>query len=319
MLLDADRFVMSHLIGEGTYGQVSMAQDNESGEKVAVKRAFALEKGKLSVRIRRELQALEDLSHPHIIRLIGFFLMESSFCFVMELAVSDVACILQAAKAPIPLEVQKTWADQLLCALSFCHLHNIVHRDVKPSNLLLDKDGCVKLCDFGLAAPVHRVEAPTRKGGASAALITRWYRPIEILYGGSSSSPAVDIWAAACVMAELSECCALFPGTNDIDQLNCIISKLGIVSLATWPDAAHLPDFHKVEFVQGSYRPSWEELLPAASASLLDIVAQCLQYNPEHRPSADKVREHDYFHCYPFPQRRIALTPWLSHLSQLWS
>lgn len=103
---------------------------------------------------------------------------------------------------------------QLLKGIAYCHSHRVVHRDLKPQNLLIDRNGSLKIADFGLA---RAYGVPI--GQITHEVVTLWYRAPEILLGSQTYSTPVDMWSAGCILAELSTRAPLFPGDSEIDQI----------------------------------------------------------------------------------------------------
>lgn len=100
----------------------------------------------------------------------------------------------------------------MILALEFCHRNNIVHRDIKPENILVNKEGHLKLCDFGFARSIN-----PHSNDLTEYVATRWYRPPELLLGIRDYGAPIDMWAVACIMAELIDGDPLFPGDNEVD------------------------------------------------------------------------------------------------------
>lgn len=142
---------------------------------------------------------------------------------------------------------------QLLDAIAYCHLNRILHRDLKPQNLLVNDEGHVKLGDFGLARCFH---LPMR--GYTHEVITLWYRAPEILLGAKYYGTAVDVWSLGCIHAEMMMRTPLFPGDSEIDQLYRIFKQLGTPNETVWPGVTHLPDFKAIF-------PKWEPKEPHAA------------------------------------------------------
>ena len=117
----------------------------------------------------------------------------------------------------------KTYLYQVFKAIEYCHRNNVIHRDIKPENLLINpKRKELKICDFGFA----RVLNSKAGAGLTDYVATRWYRAPELLLSPHYGKE-VDIWAAGCIMGEITDGEALFPGESEIDQLFCIQKILG--------------------------------------------------------------------------------------------
>lgn len=141
---------------------------------------------------------------------------------------------------PLPLNkmLVKSYLYQLLRGVDYCHSHRVLHRDLKPQNLLIDRHGHLKLADFGLA---RAFGIPTRT--YTHEVVTLWYRAPEILLGARHYSTPVDMWSVGCIFAEMVNHHALFPGDSEIDQLFRIFRALGTPDDTIWPGVSHFPDF----------------------------------------------------------------------------
>lgn len=149
---------------------------------------------------------------------------------------------------PMTRQQTQTYAHQLFRGLRYLHERTIMHRDVKPANLLVTETGTLKIADFGLARLFKPLD-PSRC--YSPQVSTRWYRAPEILWGGNQYGPAIDLWAAGCVFAEMLRGVALFAGTTDIEQLALVVHTLGTPQLAEWPEVTQLPDYNKIRYDPG--------------------------------------------------------------------
>ncbi len=136
------------------------------------------------------------------------------------------------------VDVIKSFSFQLLKGIAYCHSHRVLHRDLKPQNLLIDKQGHLKLADFGLA---RAFEIPIRM--YTHEVVTLWYRAPEILLGSKHYSSPVDLWSTGCIIAEMFNKHPLFPGETEIDAIFRIFRALGTPNEDTWPGSSSLPDW----------------------------------------------------------------------------
>jgi cyclin-dependent kinase 2 len=177
---------------------------------------------------------------------------------------------------------------QLVSGISYCHSHRVLHRDLKPQNLLIDKNNVVKLADFGLA---RAFGVPI--GIITHEVVTLWYRAPEILLGSRTYSTPVDMWSAGCIFAELANNSPLFPGDSDIDQIFRIFRVLGTPNEEMWKGITSLPDY-KANFPQWSPK-SFADVVPGLDEAGLDLLTRMLRYDPGKRISAKEALKHPYF------------------------
>lgn len=177
---------------------------------------------------------------------------------------------------------------QLIKGVNYCHKHRVLHRDLKPQNLLIDQHGMLKLADFGLA----RASGMPLKN-YTHEVVTLWYRSPEILLGSKVYSTSIDIWSIGCIFAEMCLAHPFFPGDSEIDEIFRIFRTLGTPSESVWPGVSLLPDY-KPNF------PSWSPLdlkivLPDLETEGVNLLSRMLTYNPETRISAKQALMHPYF------------------------
>ncbi|XP_012508436.1 PREDICTED: cyclin-dependent kinase 2 isoform X1 [Propithecus coquereli] len=199
-----ENFQKVEKIGEGTYGVVYKARNKLTGEVVALKkiRLDTETEGVPSTAIR-EISLLKELNHPNIVKLLDVIHTENKLYLVFEFLHQDLKKFMDAsALTGIPLPLIKSYLFQLLQGLAFCHSHRVLHRDLKPQNLLINAEGAIKLADFGLA---RAFGVPVRT--YTHEVVTLWYRAPEILLGCKYYSTAVDIWSLGCIFAEMHLVC----------------------------------------------------------------------------------------------------------------
>jgi len=277
-------------IGEGTYGVVYKAIDKRSQTIVALKkiRLENEDEGVPSTTIR-EVSLLRELSnHPNIVNLLDVIYGNQKLHLVFEYLDQDLKKYMETAQ--LASQIVKSYLYQMVKGLHFCHSRRILHRDLKPQNLLIDRSGALKLADFGLA---RAFGIPIRT--YTHEVITLWYRAPEILLGCQQYSTPVDIWSIGCIFSEMISKLPLFPGDSEIDQLYKIFRVLGTPTEANWPGVTELPEY-KPTF------PRWPTLslsvvVPALvnDSSALDLLTQMLLYSPGKRLSAKTILQHPYF------------------------
>jgi mitogen-activated protein kinase 15 len=182
---------------------------------------------------------------------------------------------------------------QLLKALYFLHTADLIHRDVKPSNLLLNSDCHVKICDFGLCRSVAEASSVTAPV-LTDYVATRWYRAPEILLGSTRYTKGVDMWAVGCILGEMMLGRPCFPGNSTMNQLERVLECTGKpppedLAGTRSPFAATMVDSIPLQ----RHRPP-EEMFPTASAEALDLIKRCLQFNPDKRLTAFEALRHPY-------------------------
>ncbi|KPP72284.1 cyclin-dependent kinase 2-like [Scleropages formosus] len=273
-------------IGEGTYGVVYKAKNKITGETVALKKI--------------RLDTLRDVIHT-----------ENKLYLVFEFLHQDLKKFMDSSSVTgISLPLVKSYLFQLLQGLAFCHSHRVLHRDLKPQNLLINAQGEIKLADFGLArafgVPVrtytHEVKVMVP---CLFQVVTLWYRAPEILLGCKYYSTAVDIWSLGCIFAEMITRRALFPGDSEIDQLFRIFRTLGTPDESSWPGVTSMPDY-KPSFPKWA-RQELSKVVPPLDEDGRDLLAQMLNYDPNKRISAKNALVHRFFRDVTMPVPHLRL------------
>jgi len=193
---------------------------------------------------------------------------------------------------------------QLCLGIEFCHAHSVLHRDLKPQNLLIDhrqKELTLKLADFGLA---RQFDNPARR--YTPEVVTVWYRAPELLLSSGFYGALLDMWGVGCIIAEMAVGRPLFDGDSEIGTILRIFKTLGTPSEVRWPDVKHLPYFENKKY------PMWPEnhwakdhacVLQQLAFGGVDLVASCLVYDPKRRLPAKRAVKHQYFQIECVSQR----------------
>lgn len=280
-------------IGEGTYGVVYKALDTKHDNRIVALKKIRLEsedEGVPSTAIR-EISLLKELKDDNIVRLYDIVHSDSHKLYlVFEYLDLDLKKYMESIPPDMGLgaDMVKKFMMQLIKGIRHCHAHRILHRDLKPQNLLIDKEGNLKLADFGLA---RAFGVPLR--AYTHEIVTLWYRCPEVLLGGKQYSTGVDMWSAGAIFAEMVNRKPLFPGDSEIDEIFRIFRILGTPNEEIWPDVRYLPDF-KSSF------PRWQkqnlaDIVPDLDKDGIDLLEQLLVYDPASRISAKRAILHPYF------------------------
>eukprot|EP00118_Oscarella_pearsei_P015514 m.140400 g.140400 ORF g.140400 m.140400 type:complete len:299 (+) comp38303_c0_seq11:186-1082(+) len=291
-----EKFVKLEKVGEGTYGVVYKAKDRTTGKVVALKkiRLDTETEGVPSTAIR-EISILKELKHPNVVSLDDVIYSDKKLYLVFEFLDQDLKRFVDTRDTKeISRELIKSYLHQLLSGISYCHGRRILHRDLKPQNLLVDRHGCIKLADFGLARAFF---VPVRT--YTHEVVTLWYRAPEILLGARFYSTPVDLWSIGCIFAEMLQGSPLFPGDSEIDQLFRVFRTLGTPDEKTWPGCTELPDYKK-NFPKWSSKPL-KNIVPSVEQEGIDLLQKMLTYEPCRRVSARDGLGHKYFRNVKLP------------------
>lgn len=295
-------------IGEGAYGKVYKARDLKNGGRfVALKRVrVQTEEEGMPLSTIREvavLKQLEAFGHPNVVRLFDVCTVsrtnrETKLTLVFEHVDQDLTTYLEKAPDPgVPPETIKDMMYQLLQGLDFLHSHRVVHRDLKPQNILVTSGGQIKLADFGLARIYSFQMALT------SVVVTLWYRAPEVLLQSSYATP-VDLWSVGCIFAEMFRRRPLFRGNSDVDQLGKIFDVVGVPSPEDWPQEVALP---QSAFTPRPPKPI-EDLVPDMDEEGRALLMQFLTFNPSRRISAFSALSHPYFQSVDSHSRSLYAT-----------
>lgn len=279
-------------VGEGTYGKVYKARNNATGNLVALKRIrMEGEKDGFPVTAMREIRLLQGIDHANVLKLHEMMVSKGSVYMVLEYMDHDLTGILSQPQFDFQEQHLKSLCQQMLSGLDYLHDHAILHRDMKGSNILLNRRGELKLADFGLARVYHK----RRQQDYTNRVITLWYRSPELLLGETMYGPCVDMWSAGCIMLELFVRKPIFQGQDEISQLDVIYSLMGTPNEDMWPGVATLPWWELVKPKETRESGFVEYAGKYLTSAGMDLAAGLLTMDPSQRLSATKALSMPYF------------------------
>lgn len=287
----ANKYERLEKLGEGTYAVVYRGYDRVTNEVVALKEIdLNSEEGTPSTAIR-EISLTRELCHPNIVSLLDVFRNRNKLIMVFEYMDQDLKKFLsmQSMKGAIKPQLVRWLMYQLLKGIEYCHENRVLHRDLKPQNLLINNKLEVKVADFGLA---RSFGIPV--SAYSNEVVTLWYRAPDVLMGSQYYSTPIDIWSAGCIMAEMYSGRPLFPGKSNDNQLLKIFGLLGTPTSETWPGVTILPGYNP-SYPVFPPTPLSEALPMVDDCVALDLLSKMLVCDPERRITAKDALKHYYF------------------------
>jgi serine/threonine protein kinase len=286
-------------IGEGTYSVVYEAINQDTNEQVALKISrpdVGMEVGLPATSIR-EYFILKQLDHINILRIVDYFVRKSRFYIAFEYMETDLHrylkdCVLLKKYETIEwLVTVKMLMKQLFDGIAHCHSNNILHRDLKPQNILMSNDfQTIKIGDFGMARQVYMPNKPLTNETA-----TLWYRAPENILGTQLYSSPIDIWAIGCIFLQMLMGRPFFHGESEIDQLFQIFRVLGTPTQSQWSAYPSLKHYSPM-FPQFPNVP-WKNVIHIhqLDRDLLHLIECIFQYDPFKRITAQDALKHPYF------------------------
>jgi len=306
------RYDVVQKLGKGAYGIVWRVVDKKTKDTCALKKIFdAFQNSTDAQRTFREIEFLKQMNgHEHIVTLTNVLKADNDrdIYLVFEFMETDLHA---AIRANILQDIHKQYILwQTLKALKYMHSASLLHRDMKPSNLLLNSDCLMKVADFGLARSLKDKDGETELADKPDPVIltdyvaTRWYRAPEILLGATNYGFGVDMWSVGCILGEMIHGKPIFPGQSTTNQLEKIMELTGMPTEAT---TANISKFapNMLEAVRSRDLPSenedpsvrvarFKQTFPTASEDALDLLIKLLLLQPEKRITAEESLKHPY-------------------------
>lgn len=278
-------------LGEGSYATVYKGVSKINNILVALKEIRLQEDEGIPFTAIREASLLKDLKHANIVRLHDIIPAKEHLVLVFEYLHTDLCMFLEERPFGLHAQNAKLLLFQLFRGLCYIHQKKILHRDIKPQNILLSNRGELKLADFGLAR-AKSVPSQTYTN----EIVTLWYRPPDVLLGSTHYTTSLDMWGVGCIFVEMISGFPLFPGVKSAqDQLNKIFKVTGTPTVEEWPHVNNISytrdDFVKYPKQKLSNQVPRLRTIQYAS----DIADKMLQIEPTNRISASDALHDKYF------------------------
>ncbi|XP_065175216.1 cyclin-dependent kinase 7-like isoform X2 [Sycon ciliatum] len=265
------RYRKTKFIGEGQFATVYQAEDlHNPGTLVAIKKIKVGQKEDARDGINRtalrEIKLLQELKHSNVIGLLDVFGQRSNISLVFDFMDTDLEVIIRDLSIMLTIGHIKSYLIMTLKGLEYLHQNWVLHRDMKPNNLLLNSNGVLKITDFGLAKAYG---SPNRV--YTHHVVTRWYRAPELLFGARLYGTGIDMWAVGCIFAELMQ--------------------RGLSALPDYvPFKAQVP----IPLAQ---------IFTAADAEALSMLSSMLCLNPVKRCTCSEALKMPFFSSRPYPTK----------------
>ncbi|GMM53697.1 TFIIH complex serine/threonine-protein kinase subunit [Maudiozyma humilis] len=284
-------------VGEGTYAVVYLGKQLASGKSIAIKEIKTSEfKDGLDMSAIREVKYLQELDHPNVINMIDIFMAYDNLNLVLEFLPTDLEVVIKDQNVLFTPADIKAWMLMTLRGVYHVHRNFILHRDLKPNNLLISPDGIIKVADFGLARAV-----PGPREILTSNVVTRWYRAPELLFGAKHYTYAVDVWSIGVIFAELMLRIPYLPGQDDVNQMEVTFRALGTPTDKVWPEVSTFPGYNKLQIYPPPSRDELRKRFIAATENALTLMENMLMMNPHTRWTTAQCLECDYFRELPEP------------------
>jgi serine/threonine protein kinase len=303
-------------VGAGTYGKVYKMKsvDNENLILAFKKITYSKDNEGFPQTALREIKILQTLSHKNIIKLHNIIMSKpsennkyrGSTFLVFDYMEHDLYGLIKIGHKFTTPQV-KSIMKQLLEGVLYIHQKDIIHRDLKCANILVNSKGDLKIADFGLARNLNSLS-----GQYTTCVVTLWYRAPELLLGDKKYTTQIDMWSVGCIMAELILGRPIFPGDKELKQCELIFKTCGSPDEFNWPEAKGFPHYNTFapnEFYPRCIKPYMKKHNPELDDLTLDLLDRLLSLNPDKRLKAKDALEHEYFKSEAIPTDLSGVLP----------
>ena len=306
------KYEIIKVIGDGTYGVVYEGINKETKQKVAVKRLKERFRSMEECLSMIEVKVLEALNHENVVQLKEVirdtkgevsYIFEYCDCNLYEFIENH-----RINQKIIPEPIIREIVLQITKGMKYMHSKHYFHRDLKPENILVILNNYnlinmvpgelkIKIADFGTAKeiPINNILPMTDY------VCTRWYRPPECILRADNYNEKMDVWAIGCIMAELYNLGAIFPGENEFDQLNQILKIMGTPTKTKWPWGYFQAELFGIQ-IPVYYKKDFKDILGHISQDGVNLLDEIFTFDPKKRPSCNKILNHPYFKTIPKPR-----------------
>lgn len=281
---------------------MSKVHDPEDGKTKALKKLLfnpAIKEEGIPKPMMREMSLLLTLNHENIVRVdeIAVGKELTDLYLVMEYCDYNLSTLIDESERRFSISTVKHFLKMLFTGLHYLHSKFIIHRDLKACNLLVTRQGILKIADFGLARIYSLPIKPM-----TPEVVTLWYRAPELLLGSNEYSTSIDTWACGCLMAELILKRPLFKEKTELGQLKCIFELLGVPDESTWPGVSKLPVFKKTDIGTKQSPIPFKDLFEEVTAKGFALLKSLLTYDPSKRATTMQALVSPYFAEDPLPR-----------------
>eukprot|EP00929_Paragymnodinium_shiwhaense_P118828 TRINITY_DN90725_c0_g1_i1.p1 TRINITY_DN90725_c0_g1~~TRINITY_DN90725_c0_g1_i1.p1 ORF type:complete len:401 (-),score=112.73 TRINITY_DN90725_c0_g1_i1:136-1338(-) len=298
------QFTVLEPVGQGAYGVVCSARDEETKETMAIKKIEnAFEHLTFAKRTLRELKLLRHLKHDNLLHMYSVYVPDEKGRFqdiyiVSELMETDLASVIKSPQ-PLSEDHSQFFFYQIVRGLKYIHSADVVHRDLKPRNLLVNSICDLKICDYGLARVCYP-EDVFRMCPMTEYICTRWYRAPEVLTSLPNFGKPIDMWSVGCILAEMLRRKPLFPGKNTQHQLQLILGCLGTPSKAALLKIPNEKCKNFIESLPATAAKRLDEMVSGSPKGVADLLENTICFDPQDRLTCEKCLAHPYLamlHC----------------------
>ncbi|XP_074029635.1 cyclin-dependent kinase 9-like [Leptinotarsa decemlineata] len=277
--------------GKFGYREVFEAREKCNPEKFVTMKQIVMQEEGFPIATLREIQILQKLNHDNITRMIEVHKMDTSLYLVYEFCDYDLGKLLGNLKVVINLAEIKNMLHSILTGLHYIHQNKILHRYMKPQNILVSKSGVIKISGFTYSRTFGDVF-----NRDSDRIANLWYRAPEILLGDTNYGPAIDLWAVGCIMAEMWARLPILQGNSERHQLSLISQICGSMIPQVWPGVQHLEFYERIKLSKIQERKVRQCFGPfLADAHASDLLDRLLVLDPLQRINAAAALNHTFF------------------------